>query len=340
MCARTLSSMSSGSNLECCSTTRAHVLALSLGALALGVCGGDEGPEPAKQADPHGGAKFDDPLPKATAETAPPDLPAEPPEEDDWGREEEGGAADEGQVADTEGGDDDGSAVVEAPPGPHPGPCTVRWSGGGPVLRFTWVEGGGRVRVDQDADGKSDVCGRFEAKDGKTTKVWVDDGCDRKTDIEILPTYEEGVNLATARYALESGGQKTTREITLVTMPSFTGLDPGYPLWAAKADIAIKTSKGLVKSAHVKQPLEGPPTKLTFRYDKDGRVTQVKEDLEADGSTDRRFDYRYDEEGNVSRMSYVITVDGEEKKGTARIDYKCWEKAEEKPEEKAAESAQ
>ncbi len=305
-------------------TSRARVLALWGHALAVSACGGDDKGEPAKQATPGEEVERDDRLPQSTAGSRL-DLGSEavPEEEDDWGREEEGGAA-EG-AAETEDGDE-GTAEVEPPPGPHPGPCTVRWSSEGPIVRFTWIEGGGRVRVDQDNDGTSDVCGRFEVQDGRTTKVWIDEGCDRKTDIEIVPTYEEDLNLATAKYQVTTDGQKTTRDVTLVTMPSFTGLDPGYPLHAARADVRLKSSKGRVTSAQVDAPLEGPPTKVTFRYDKENRVTQVQEDLDVDGTIDRRFDYRYDADGNLSRMSYVILVDGKEKKATARIDYKCWEK--------------
>lgn len=253
------------------------------------------------------------PPPTDTAVDASADTGGEPVE-DDWG--------DMPEVEETDGVETAGE--FPAPPEPYAGPCRIRWSSGTQV-RFEYAEDGtgGRIRIDRDGDRKSDICGRFRLNEGKTTKVWIDDDCDGKTDLEIEPEYAEKANLATARY-VPKGTPDKGKAITLITMPSFGGIDPGYPLRAARKDIDFKVRKGLVRSAHVKEPHDGPPTKVSLRYDDAGRVIRLEEDLEADGTVDRRFDYRYDDVGNVTRVTFRLGSGDDVQKGAARLDYRCW----------------
>jgi hypothetical protein len=234
------------------------------------------------------------------------------------------GVAEDLEGWETDGGETDGVAGIE--PGaaePFRGPCTVRWTTGA-VLRFEYTDAGGKVRVDEDGDGKADVCGTFETADGRTRKIGIDEGCDRKVDLEIVPAYDPKANVATASYTGSAGGKQQERDVTLVTMPSFTGLKPGYVLHAPRSAAKLRVTKGLVRSAKVTAPGEGPPLSATFTYDDQGRVKRIKEDFESDGSVDRRFDYTYDALGNVTRMSAVVGSGEAEQKGTARLDYRCW----------------
>lgn len=212
--------------------------------------------------------------------------------------------------------------ATEGPPEPaaHPGPCKITWSDG-TVLRLKYTDSGGSVTIDHDGDGKRDLCGRFRRSDDRTTSVSVDLECDKKTDLTIRPKYEKDANLAEATYTITTDGEKTRRAVTLVTMPSFSGLDPGFPLPAKRKDIELSIREGTVRRARIEEPNDGRPELVVeFVYDDQGRIEGIREDERGDGSVDRRFDYRYDEHGNVTRVSAVA---GENKR-TARIDYSCW----------------
>jgi hypothetical protein len=317
-----------------------------LGALGLATlacvglaCGGDERPPDPKAAP--AGAEDGTPAPLPTPpEPADGGTTAAALDEGDWGAFEEEGSAGAATEGPAEGGDATGGEAPAAAAVRHPGPCSVSWSGAA-RLRFTWNDEatGGSVRIDGDRDGKSDVCATFTSADGRTTNVKVDDGCDKKFEGEFVPTYEEGTNLATAVYTDDKDGTKTKRDLTLVALPSFVGVAPGYPLWAAKADVKLKSKKGLVSSATVKTPTEGPPVAVTFTYDADGRISRVKEDFEADGSVDRQFDYKYDDAGNVTRVTLKMVPEGGgslKTRSTASLDYKCWAKPEPAAPEPAA----
>jgi len=247
---------------------------------------------------------------------------------DGWAEDDTDGAATMGMGDESGTG---GSGGEDAAPPLFDGPCFVRWSKG-PILRFKYADdgGGGHLRIDGDNDGKSDVCARFWTKDDKTHKVTVDEGCDKSTDAIISPTYDTEINLATATYTDKRGESEAKHEITLIALPAFTGIAPGYPLYAKRDDIKLETKDGLVTKATIKTPIEGPPVKVTLKYDKDGRVTRIDEDHEADGKVDRRFDYRYDDVGNVAGMTLTetTTVDGKRKKSkkTAKLGYSCWSK--------------
>lgn len=295
-------------------------------AIAGLACGGDERPPDPKAAPAAADGATPSPLPQPADPTTGGGSPAPALDEGDWGAfEDEGvGAATE---ADATGGDTTGAEAPEAAVR-HPGPCAVSWSGAA-RLRFSWNDEatGGSVRIDGDRDGKSDVCATFETADGRTSNVKVDDGCDKSFEGEFVPTYEEGTNLATAVYTDQKDGSKTKRDITLVALPSFVGVAPGYPLWAAKADVKLKSKKGLVSSASVKAPSEGPPVAVSFSYDKEGRISRVKEDFEADGSVDRQFDYKYDDAGNVTRVTLKMAPEGGgslKTRSTASLNYACW----------------
>ncbi|MCH9685440.1 MAG: hypothetical protein K0V04_28665 [Deltaproteobacteria bacterium] len=212
----------------------------------------------------------------------------------------------------------------------YDGPCWVRWNKG-PILRFKYADdrSSGWLRIDGDNDGKSDVCARFWTKDGHTNKVTVDQGCTKSTDAIISPVYDDDVNIATASYTDKTGTADAKHEITLITLPAFTGIAPGYPLYAKRDDIDLTITKGLVRKATVKKPVEGPAVKVTLTYDDDGRVTRIKEDHGADGSVDRQFDYRYDDVGNVTGIKLAQTErdDAGKKKKTkksAKLGYSCW----------------
>lgn len=225
--------------------------------------------------------------------------------------------------------DTDGAAappVAPPEPGAWPGPCKITYKNG-PTLRFKYTATGGTVRIDANVEGVPDTCGKFDRKDGRTTKVSVDLGCDKKTDLRIEPTYDADVNVATAKVtaSADNGGN---REITLITLGTFVGLEPGYPLNAARKDVKLDAKDGKVRKASIAGET---PAKLDVSYDADGRIKTVKEDLGADGSVDRKFDYRFDKAGNVSRIDVAVTpaaVEGGPKpkatKQTAKLDYSCW----------------
>ncbi len=301
-------------------------------ALTLGCGGGDPKPTPGK-APPAAETKTT-PTPVAaagsTGGTTGGTTIVDPFATDGWVEAEtDTEAATVGEMVPADGGSDTGVAA-ETPL--YDGPCWVRWNKG-PILRFKYADDGasGWLRIDGDNDGTSDVCARFWTKDNRTNKVTVDQGCTKSTDAIISPTYDDAANLATATYTDKSGDTETKHEITLVTLPAFTGIAPGYPLYAKRDDVTLDIKKGLVRKATVKKPVEGPAVKVQFTYDGDGRVTRIKEDLEANGSIDRRFDYRYDEVGNVTGIKLTQTErddDGKKKttKKSAKLGYSCWAK--------------
>lgn len=309
-------------------TARRTLLSLlALGSLAWSGCGGDEAPPPAKtKTEPEAA-----PTPVVVPPTAAGSTgdttggPADPFDTEGWddGDETDGDTT----GGDATGGDTDGGAATPV----YPGPCTVRWSGGGPVLRFKHdADGkGGLLRIDGDNDGRNDVCARFWLADGKTNKVTVDQACDKSTDATITPTYEAGQNVATATWTDQRAGKDGKHEITLLSLPAFTGVAPGYPLYAPKAKVKLEQKDGRVTKATVAEPVEGPPVKVTFKYDDKGRATRIDEDHGADGKLDRRFDYRYDDVGNVTGITLTETDfsgggKGKKTKKTAKISYACW----------------
>jgi hypothetical protein len=212
------------------------------------------------------------------------------------------------------------TATGQAAAEKHRGPCKITWSDG-TTVRFKYRDSGGSVYVDQDGDGKRDMCGRFSVADGKTTSVSIDIGCEGKSDVKIRPKYADDANLAEATYTTVEGDEKKKHRVTLVTMPSFAGLDPGYPLWARRKNIDLTIRDGLVRRARIEKTTGGAKaTKVDFAYDDEGRIKRVTEDSGDDGSVDSRFDYTYDDRGNVTR---IRAKSGDEKR-TARIDYSCW----------------
>lgn len=276
------------------------------------------------------GCGGDEPTEKAPLKSAPSETKIEvtPPAVDDQPKPEDPFADD---VWDDEAGESGGEvAPPPAPtePGPWPGPCKITYKNG-PTLRFKYTATGGTVRIDANVEGVPDTCGKLDRKDGRTTKVSVDLGCDKKTDLRIEPKYETDINVATAKVtaSAENGGN---REMTLVTLGTFVGLEPGYPLNAARKDVQLDVKAGKVAKASI---AGDAPTKLDITYDDKGRIKTLKEDLGADGSVDRKFDYRFDKTGNVERIDVAVTpaaVDGGPKpktvKQTAKLDYSCWAK--------------
>lgn len=255
------------------------------------------------------------------AEAAKPDLGADPFGAEQWDTDAAAPDTDADAAAEAEAGE----PGAEAEPRPHPGPCKIRWSTGA-IVRFDYDEdGSGKVRVDQDADGKADACGTFETSENEVIRVRIDEGCDHSIDVVLEPEHDANLNLATASYETTEDGKKTRRQVTLVTMTQFTGLDPGYALQAPRKKVKLRSKDKLVRSAEVRDPEEGPPMKVTFTYDAQGRVKRIKEDHELDGTTNRQFDYRYDDRGNVAGMRVLLGAGDEQQRGTARIDYSCHE---------------
>jgi len=202
----------------------------------------------------------------------------------------------------------------------HRGPCKITWSDG-TTVRFKYRDTGGSVYVDENGDGKRDMCGRFSVADGKTKSVSIDLGCEGKTDVKIRPKYADDANLAEATYTTVEGDEQKKHRVTLVTMPSFAGLDPGYPLWARRKNIDLTIRDGLVRRARIEKPEGGAKATLVeFAYDDEGRIKRITEDSGDDGSVDSSFDYTYDDRGNVTR----VRAKSGDKKRTARIDYSCW----------------
>ncbi len=303
--------------------SRSSRLAAITTLLALAGCGREEEQTPvkAKKAEPVA-TQDHAPAAKTDLGTVQGDTEADlsAVEDDDWGDDTGGEKAPE-QPAETPEQPATDTAPQEAQP--FVGPCKIRWSTGA-VLRFKYTDQGGTVRVDEDGDGKSDTCGKFTITEGKTTRVEIDQGCDRSTDSTIEPIYDEKANVATATFTEKVEGKSTKRSITLVTMAGFTGLTPGYPIYAKRKQAKVRVRDGLVRSIDVKSPWEGPALKATFFYDAKGRIKRINEDFDADKTTDRRFDYRYDNLGNITRMKVAIGSGEAQQKGSALLSYACF----------------
>lgn len=302
-------------------STRAFALAL-LGLTAL-ACGDEPAATPTKEQTPQPASDTKaEPTPEPSVEGGKADLGGGNAEGGDW----------ESPDAKTPPVDPEVAAIDPDEPLPEevphaevafPGPCKVTWSTGA-KLTFDY-EGkgeGGTVKVDADGNGKADACGTFTIADGKTTKVEIDEGCDGSTQSTIEPVYDTKANLAVANF---SEGEKS-RDITLVEVAGFTGLTPGYPIYAKRKDANVYVRSGLVRKATVKKPWQGPPMTVTFGYNKEGQLERIKEDHGSDGTTDRRLDYRYDDQGNVVAMSVTLGSDETVQKGRANLDYSCHEK--------------
>jgi len=245
-----------------------------------------------------------------------PKLPEDPFADDKW---------DDGETD----GEEPAPPKAETPQGPWPGPCKITYKGG-PTLRFKYTATGGTVRTDADADGNADVCSKFDRTGDLTTKISIDLDCNKKTDLRIEPKLEAGSNLAVAKVTAteENGGN---REMTLIELGLFAGLEPGYALQAKRTDVDATIKDGKVTKAVIKG--EGG-TKVVIGYDKDGRVKSLDEDIEGDGTVDRKFTYKYDAKGNPTKIEVTVTTpqakggaDGgkaTKKKQTATVDYACW----------------
>ena len=307
---------------------RRLALALALSCMPL-ACGGGEEPAPTGK-QPRQTPTKQDPLPVASGSTGGDESSGttDPFEAEGGWEEVEGSTGTGGGSGGSDGGDADptGGEVDAAPQ--YIGPCSFSWSGAA-RLRFQYADDGasGKVRIDGDRDGKSDVCAEFTIADGKTTSIKVDEGCTKKVDFTITPTYDEKSNVGTALY--EKPGEPNAM-FTMVALPSFSGVAPGYPLYADRPDVKLSTKAGLVRTATVKKPTDGPPLKATFTYDKEGRIKRITEDHDLDGTVDRKYDYRFDDAGNVKSVTLTMGPKGEETKSTGRPSYNCWKPKEEK----------
>lgn len=228
-----------------------------------------------------------------------------------------------GEAAAASSGDPEAIEDAEPSQTAYPGPCNVNWTTGA-KLSFEYTDGGGSVKANVDGKGKPEACGTFTIVDGQTTSVQIDEGCDGTITQSITPSYDAKSNVATASFTEGEGGK--SRDITLVEVAGFTGLTPGYPIYAKRKNAKVYVRGGLARTATIKAPWQGPKMKVTFGYDKKNRVVRIKEDHEIDGSTDRRFDYRYDDMGNVLGMSVMLGSGDAVQKGRAKIDYACHEK--------------
>lgn len=297
-------------------STRALALAL-LGLAAL-ACGDDPAATPAPA--------------KEQAKEAPQAKPeAKPePEKPDGEPDPEAAEGGEWESPDGEAVDPEVAAIDPEEPLPeevphaevaHPGPCKVTWSTGA-KLTFAYEGDGGTVKVDADGKGKPEACGAFTIADGKTTKVEVDEGCNDSVENTIEPAYDAKANVATATFT----EGETSRDVTLIEVAGFTGLTPGYPIYAKRKDAKVYVRGGLARKATVKKPWQGPAMTVTFGYNKAGQLERIKEDHDSDGTTDRRLDYRYDDQGNVIAMAVTLGNGDTVQKGRANLDYSCHEK--------------
>jgi hypothetical protein len=289
---------------------RSSPIALALLLVALSACG-----------------ETNDAVEKAPVKAAPTETKVEPtPVPEPIAVPEDPFADDKWEDADTDGAEPTPPPTIETPQGPWPGPCKITYKGG-PTVRFKYTDTGGTVRTDADADGTADVCSKFDRTGDHTTKISIDLDCNKKTDLRIEPKLEDGTNLAVAKVTAtdDNGGN---REMTLVELGLFAGLEPGYALQAKRADVDATIKDGKVTKASIKG--EGG-TKVSIAYDKDGRVKSLDEDLGGDGTVDRKFTYKYDAKGNPTKIEVTVTTpaakDGgkpEKKKQTATVDYSCW----------------
>ncbi len=296
-----------------------RALAFALLALPL-ACGGDDSKTPPEQA-PAADTKADTKADPAAPSEAEPDVGSAPAAEGgDWESPDGKPDAVDPEVAAIDPEEPLPEEVPHAETA-HPGPCKVTWSTGA-KLTFTYEGDGGTVTVDSDGNGKPEACGTFTITDGKTTKVQIDEGCNDSVDMTIEPVFDAKANVATASF---TEGEKS-RDITLVEVPGFTGLTPGYPIYAKRKSAGVYVRGGLARKATVKKPWQGPAMTVTFGYAKDGKLERIKEDHDSDGTTDRRLDYRYDDQGNVIAMAVTLGSGDTVQKGRAKVDYSCHEK--------------
>lgn len=297
-------------------STRA--LALALLGLAPLACGDDKDAAqqaPTSAADPKADPEADT---AGEAPVAKPDIGAAAAEGGEW--EAPGGETIDPEVAAIDPEEPLPEEIPHAEAA-YPGPCKVTWSTGA-KLTFAYEGEGGTVTLDSDGNGKPEACGTFTITDGKTTKVEIDEGCNDSIESSIEPAYDAKANVATATF--EDGGK--SRDITLIEVAGFTGLTPGYPLYAKRNNAKVYLRQGLARKATVRRPWQGEPMTVTFGYSKAGQLERIKEDHGSDGSTDRRLDYRYDDQGNVIAMSVTLGNGDTVQKGRARLDYSCHEK--------------
>lgn len=299
-----------------------RALALALLGLTTLACGDDK--DAPKQAPATAGTPQAQPDPDAPGEAPAdkPDVGAAAAEGGDW-EAPDGDSAGEAVDPEVAAIDPDEPLPEEVPhaEAAYPGPCKVTWSTGA-KLTFAYEGDGGTVKVDSDGNGKPEACGTFTIADGKTTKVEIDEGCDDSVESTIEPAYDSKSNVATATF--DEGGK--SRDVTLVEVAGFTGLTPGYPLYAKRKDAKVYLRQGIARKATVKKPWQGEPMTVTFGYNKAGQLERIKEDHGSDGSTDRRLDYRYDDQGNVIAMSVTLGNGDTVQKGRAKLDYSCHEK--------------
>ena len=295
-------------------STRALALAL-LGLTAL-ACGDEPAATPPKKQAPPPAQTKQEPTPEPAAKA---DVGGGKAEGGDW-ESPDGEPAVDPEVAAIDPEEPLPEEVPHAEVA-FPGPCKVTWSTGA-KLTFTYEGEGGTVKVDADGNGKPDACGTFTIAEGKTTKVEIDEGCDGSVETTIEPAYDAKANVATA--AFQEGAK--ARDVTLVEVAGFTGLTPGYPIYAKRKDAKVYVRSGLARKATVKKPWQGPPMTVTFGYNKENQLERIKEDHDSDGTTDRRLDYRYDDQGNVIAMSVTLGEGDTVQKGRATLDYSCHQK--------------
>ena len=209
----------------------------------------------------------------------------------------------------------------------HTGPCVVRWSHG-PVLRFEYGTDQVKVRLDEDRDGKPDACGTTWLEQAKAKRTEMDRGCDGSAESIVEPgKADPKSNAIGAHVTSVDGDDRTTTEVTLITIPSFGGLEPGYIIPVERKRVKLKVVDRLVRRAEVKPTVGGagrPEIAVDFSYEQD-RLVRVREQLasgQADDATTRKFDYRYDDKGNIVSVKYEITSG---RTGRAVVDYACWQ---------------
>ena len=196
----------------------------------------------------------------------------------------------------------------------YPAPCKVTWSDGR-VLTFKHREGGGSITSDGNGDGSRDDCGTFKTRDGKVTYLRIDEGCDRSTDATVRIRDARKIPGLLEAKVTRAGKART---MTLVPLPSFGNLLPGYLLDAAPRTVEVERNGGRI--TRVQAAVSGRSHVLTLGYGEDGRLSSVDEDSDGDGTPDAHFQFNRDGAGNVTR----VEAQAGGRTLTGKLDYSCW----------------
>jgi hypothetical protein len=199
---------------------------------------------------------------------------------------------------------------------PARGPCRIRWADGR-SLRFTWTQDGGSLALDGDGDGRRDTCATFKSEGDRISYLRVDEGCDRSTEatLRMDAPGARATNLATGK--LTRGSE--TSSVSLVWLPAFAGVLPGYLLPGRKKELRIDESEGLVRRVTSRAGGGRPARRISFTYDGSGRISAILEDEGADGSAELQQQYLWNDDGRLDQI-VAKRPDGTT---LGHVDYEC-----------------